>query len=231
MRRDAPREPALDDAPVYIVGLARSGKTALRRRLGEHPRLSLTRKTRLWSRYDGRFGDLASDAALARCLDRIVADPDVRRLGPDRERLVAEFRQGPSSYAHLFALLHRHHAARCGKPRWGEQWGPGDRYAERIFAAFPAARMIHLVGSLGSADARPSSAVGAVRDVRDAVAGVGSSWRATRNRARFGADRYLVVCDDASPTDPDAALREVYAFIGERPADVVASSVASGGFR
>ena len=208
------------DAPVYIVGPSGSGKTQLRRLLGTHPRLSLTRKTYLWSRYYGRFGDLGDDAALRRCLDRMLDDPDVDRLAPEPGRIIREFRSGPASYAHLFSLLHRHHAERAGKPRWGEQFGPGDRFAPQIFDGFPAARVVHMVPDARARSALISPAMRArIRTARSAA----------RNQVRFGDHRYLTIPSDAFASDPVGVLSVVCRFIGEDVPDGLVRLAASDG--
>lgn len=82
--------------PIYIGGLSYSGKTQLRLMLDSHPDLSLTRRTYMWPKFYGRFGDLRNEENLARCLDAMLASPGIRQLEPGRERIEREFRAGPS---------------------------------------------------------------------------------------------------------------------------------------
>ncbi|MEX0985652.1 MAG: sulfotransferase [Actinomycetota bacterium] len=199
--------------PVFIGGLAFSGKTPLRIALGLHPGISLTRKTHLWDRFTRRFGDLGRPENLERCLAVVSSDPGVARLEPDADALRRAFEQGPATYARLFGLLHEQHARRAGARRWGEQLGAIDRYADAIFEAFPEARMIHMI-----------------RDPRDRYEatphrGPGSlgwqtaMWRRSAERAErnFGTypGRYLVLRYEALAADPLGSLEEVATFIGE----------------
>lgn len=211
----------MNDAPVYIVGLSGTGKTALRRILGRHPRLSLSRKTAMWARFDGRFGDLATEGALDCCLDRMLADPAVRRLDPDRERIRAEFGEGPPTYANLFAVFHRQHAARVGKARWGEQFGPGDQCADRILGAFPSGRIVHLLRDAPIKGPRPRRRTSWVMD-RDIVDRRRSVRSAERNRARHGEERYLILRTASLVANPGGTIADICGFIGEQcPSELV----------
>jgi hypothetical protein len=204
------------DAPIFLGGLSHSGKTQLRMALDAHPELALTRRTDLWSRYFERFGDLARPRNFERCLATLMADERVTPLQPDEPRLRAEFREGRPSYARLFGMLHAHHAMRLGKRRWGEQLGFVERFADPIFASYPAAKMIHLVrdprsryeASIGDGRGRPG-AVG-----WDTARWVRSAELAQRNLERFPSG-YLVVRYESLSAQPVAILRQVCDFLGE----------------
>jgi hypothetical protein len=200
--------------PIFIGGLAHSGKTPVRIVLGAHPDISMTRRTHLWDRFFGRFGDLSEPLNLERCLETIAADPGAARLHPDPDRIRRELRSGPATYARLFDLLHRHHAERLGKRRWGDQLGGAERFADAIFAGYPSARMIHMIrhprvdadresrrrwGSLGWETAR----------------WLASARLAERNRRRYPG-RYRVVRFESLAAAPDDTLRDICAFLNER---------------
>jgi hypothetical protein len=212
--------------PIFIGGLSSSGKTPLRIVLSAHPDLSLTRKTYLWDRYYGRFGDLRDRRALDRCLRAIAADPSLASLQPDVEAVRRELAGGPPTYACLFGVLHRQAAARLGKRRWGEQLGFVERYADPIFADFPEARMIHMI-----------------RDPRDRMASLfrehrprpgqrgweTAKWRrsaelAARNQLHH-ADGYRVVAYEALVDDTEATVRTLCAFVGEEYVPGIADAV------
>ena len=201
------------ERPVFIGGASGSGKTQVRMVLGAHPDLAMTRRTRLWDRFHGRFGDLADPRNLDRCLRAIVADEGAAILAPDPARIRRELAAGPVTYARIFGLLHRHHAERLGRRRWGDQLGGVERFADPIFAEFPDARMIHMVR-----DARAD----ALRHGRGAWGGLG--WRtaewvasarvADRNRRRYPG-RYIVVRFETLVADPRATLERLCTEIGE----------------
>ena len=206
----------MSGGPVFIGGLAFSGKTPLRIALSAHPRLALTRHTAMWQRYHGRYGDLGVPENLDRCLSAMLDDPNIARLEPDRRRIEEEFRAGPRTYAHLFGLVHRHHAERLGKQRWGDQMGMLERHADLVLTAFPTAQMIHMIRDPRTWHAAAASAH------RQTIGRLGwetARWResadlAGRNARRYRG-RYHVVRYEALCSDPEATLREVVAFLAE----------------
>jgi hypothetical protein len=206
----------MSDGPVFIGGLAYSGKTPLRIALSAHPRLELTRRTAMWTRYDGRFGDLAVDANLERCLDTMLADPAIAALRPDRDEVRRAVHSGPATYARLFAAIHQQHAQRRGKPRWGDQLGMIERHARRVLSAFPTAQMIHMIR-----DPRSRYRAGGEhhRQLPGRLGWETARWRcsadlAVRN-ARTFPRRYHVLRYEQLCAAPEDTLREVCAFLGE----------------
>jgi hypothetical protein len=207
---------AVDAAPIFIGGLSGSGKTQLRIVLGAHPDISLTRRTRMWDRFHAGFGDLHEPANLDRCLSTMLRDPAVQQLAPDERRVRRELAQGPRTYARLFGLMHQHYAERAGKRRWGDQLGFVERFAAPIFAAFPSARMVHMVR-----DPRYRS----LPSGRRVLAGPKLGWEtamwlrsaelAFRNQ-RLYPDGYLIVCYEAFSARPVETAETVCSFIGER---------------
>lgn len=203
----------MNESPVFLTGLPRTGKTALRMALGAHPGLSMTRKTHLWASYYGRYGDLNDPASLERCLEAILGDPGVARLLPEPNRIRQEFANRKRTYPELFAVLHSQYARRLKKSRWGEQAAYLDQYADPIFFTWPEARMIHLVRHpsewIASGSQRRPGGVG-----RELAKWATSAELALSNRSRFG-DRYLIVHFESLLSDPVPTLQEVASFIGE----------------
>jgi hypothetical protein len=211
--------------PIFIGGLASSGKTQLRLVLGAHPEISMTRKTYLWRRYFGRFGDLGRRRNLERCLAALSRDDGVQSLAPDLDRILREFLVGPATYGRLFGLFHQHHAERHGKRRWGDQLGSVERFADPIFESFPKARMIQMIR-----DPRPAAAIVTGRRQRPGKVGWETAiWRrsaelAERNRLRYG-DRYRVVRYENLAAHPEATVRGVCDFLGEDFVDGMAQAL------
>lgn len=201
---------------IFIAGLSFSGKTPVRVALGAHPRLDMTRHTAMWGRFDRRFGDLRRPRNLDRCLAALVADEHVARLEPDRQRLRQEFVTGPATYARLYRLVHEHHAERVGKPRWGEQLGLLERYADVVLGDDPASQMVHMIRDPRSRYAAAS--VGRRRLVGDVgpetARWIRSARIARRHAARYP-DRYLVVRYETLLADPEATIRRILSFLGE----------------
>lgn len=206
----------MEPGPIFIGGLAYSGKTMLRLRLSAHPNIVLTRRAYMWPRFYGRYGDLGQSDNLERCLTAMLEHKDIQTLEPDPDRIRREFRQGPPTYARLFALFQAHYAQRVGKPRWGEQLGFIEQYADPIFAAFPAAKMIHMVR-----DPRDRYEISATR-CRQRPGKVGwdtARWLysvslAIRNQRRYPG-RYKIVRYETLVSRPEETLREICSFLDE----------------
>ena len=206
----------MSEGPVFIGGLAFSGKTPLRIALSAHSHLHLTRRTAMWSTYYERFGDLSDPANLHRCLSEMLSDPGVASLEPDRLDVERRFAAGPPTYARLVAAVHQQHAERQGKARWGDQMGMIEQYADRVLSSYPAARMIHMIRDPRE---RYRAAAHVHRQLPGKLGWETARWRhsaqlALRNRRRFP-ERYRVLRYERLCADPEAALREMCAFIGE----------------
>jgi hypothetical protein len=218
----------VNGGPIFLGGLAFTGKTPLRIALSAHPRLVLTRHTALWVRYHGRYGDLADARNLDRCLAAMASDPAVAVLALDRQRIEREFRAGPATYAHLLELVHRHHAERLGKQRWGEQVGRFEHHADQVLTAYAGAQMVHMVRDprtwLGAVTATRRHRPG--RLTREAARWRDSADLAVRNSRRYGS-RYLVVRYEALRGDPDPTLHAVAAFLGEDLHPAMISALAA----
>lgn len=199
--------------PIFLAGLAHSGKTPLRIALDAHSNISMTRRTYMWTRFYGRFGELTRPDALERCLDAMVRDRGIRELEPDVARVAREFAEGEQSYGRLFALFHAHHAERRGKVRWGDQLGMVEAFADPIFEAYPEATIIHMIR-----DPRRSGSSGGVSHIGRLGWATGrwltSAHLAERNRARYQ-DRYAVVRYETLAGDPEQTLRDILATLDE----------------
>jgi hypothetical protein len=206
----------MDKGPIFIGGPDRSGKTLLRLALSLHPQIGITKRTDLWTRFYGRYGDLERSDNFERCISAILAYKHIQVLQPDGRRLRSEFSQGEPTYARLFALIHEQYSERLGKPRWGDQSELVERYADPIFAAYPSAKIIHLV-----------------RDPLDRFSASKSRWKrgkgkvgvatarwveaadlALRNLQRYP-DQCMIVQYEALVMRPEVTLSEVCSFLGE----------------
>ncbi len=206
----------MDRGPIFIGGIDRSGKSFMRLMLAAHPNIAMTRRTNLWPRFYAQYGDLSRSENFERCLEAILRYKHVAFLQPDADRIRREFWQGPPTYARLFALLYEQYAEREGKPRWGDQTEPIERFADPIFAAYPEAKIIHLIRDprdhYEAARTRWSNGNG---KVGEAVARwLYSVGLAKRNQRKYP-DRYKVVRYETMVSHPEDTLREVCAFLGE----------------
>jgi hypothetical protein len=202
-------------APVFIAGPDRSGTTLMFALLASHPDVSMARRTNMWRYFHRRYGDLSDAANLDRCLEEMVRYKRMRHLHPDRDRIRREFLQGEPSYGRLFALFHVHHAERAGKRRWGDKSLHTEHYAERVFAEFPDARIVHMIRDPRDRYASVRKRYG--RDLSRVGAATGrwllSTRAGLRSRARHP-NRYLMVRYEDLARTPEATVRRVCAFIG-----------------
>jgi hypothetical protein len=204
----------VETAPIFIGGLSGTGKTQLRIVLGAHPDISLTRRTRLWDRFYARFGDLSEPPNLDRCLSAMLRDPGVQQLAPDERRVRRDLAEGPRTYARLFGLMHEHFAERAGKRRWGDQLGFIERFAAPIFAAFPSARMVHMVRDPRHRSRPSGRFVSGPKLGWETAMWVRSAELAIRNRLLYP-DRYLILSYEDFSADPAERAEAVCSFIGE----------------
>lgn len=209
------------DGAVFLGGLAHSGKTELRRCLDELPGFTWYRKTYLWPRHHGRYGDLSDPAARERCFEALRIEPEIATTGVDLDAAcAAALGSAPgASYSALFAEVHRRNA---GPGRWGIQVGGIEAFGPSIMRELPAARFVHLVR-----DPRHLLADSALVRLRAQIA----AWRtsadlALDNQGRWPA-RYLVLRYEDLMLRPVATVETVCAFVGA-PFTAAVQAVAAG---
>ena len=204
--------------PIYIGGLDRSGKTIMRGFLVSHPNIAIPPVgSNMETYFFRRFGDLGRPENLTRCLEAMLAYSHVRVLDPDPDRIRREFAEGPPTYARLFSLFLKNYAEQAGKPRWGAQTGLIERYADHLFAAYPATKIIHMVRDPRD---RYEASLGLWPNGRGRAGGATARWRysvqlAERNLAKYP-DGYKVVRYEDLVTRTEEILRDVCRFLRER---------------
>lgn len=205
------------DRPIYVGGLDRSGKTTMAAFLSSHPGISIPNVgSNMWTYFYRQYGDLRSDRNLDVCLDAMARYKHVVFLRPDIPRIREEFCVGDRTYAALFALFLQHFAESEGKPRWGAQTGLIERYAPRLFEAYPDLRIIHMVRDPRD---RYEASLALWPDGRGRAGGASARWNYSNNLAlrheRDYPDRYLVVRFEDLVSDTEVTVREVCSFVGE----------------
>jgi hypothetical protein len=205
------------DGPIFIGGLDRSGKTTMRAFLASHPRIAIPQVgSNMETYFLGRYGDLAVPENLDRCLDAMLHYKHVVFLRPDEDRIRRDFATGPATYERLFALFLQHFAEREGKPRWGAQTGLIESYADRLVAAHPGVRIIHMIRDPRD---RYEASLAKWPDGKGRAGGAVARWTysaslAERNGRRY-AGRYLVVRFEDMVREPEATVRRVCGFLHE----------------
>lgn len=218
--------------PIFVAGLERSGTSLIYSLLASHPNIAMTRRTNLWRYFHGRFGDLSHDDALEACLTTMRRYRRLMVIGTDFDRVRADLLAGERTYARLFALIEEQHAERLGKPRWGDKSLDTERHAADVLAAYPGARIIHMVR-----DPRDRFASSATRwEHRRGGVGAGTAeWlasvRLARTHAAHHPDQYLLLRYEDLVSEPGAVLRAVCRFVDEPWADEMFSMAGAPGFR
>lgn len=206
----------MDQKPIFIGGLDRTGKTLLRLALCLHPNILITRRTDLWVKYYNHFGDLSKQSNLENCINAMMDSKHIKALKIDLIRLRNDFSRQQRTYENLFSLINQQLLERENKSRWGDQSEGVERFADPIFEAYPSARIIHII-----------------RDPRDRYSaskqkwtkgkggvGVGtakwiySSKLALRNQKKYP-DNYKIIRYEEIVQDPSRAIEEVCDFLGE----------------
>ncbi len=217
--------------PIYVAGLERSGTSLMYALLTSHPNIAMTRRTNLWTHFYDQYGHLSEPDNFERCLYDMMRYKRLVLLKPDPDRLRTEFREGEPAYGRLFGLLEAQYAERVGKPRWGDKSLHTERYADPIFAAFPSAKILHII-----------------RDPRDRYASVLTRWKKNRGGAGAGAAMWLssvklaednaerypggykIVRYETLATHPEQTLQEICAFLDEEYTPVMLKMEESGSY-
>lgn len=201
--------------PIFIGGLERSGKTYMRMMLAEHPHLAFSHRSNMWTSYYNRYGDLNHPNNLKRCIADMLESKHIRNLILDIPRLKLDIETDSVSYGSLFALIHEQHAAKMGRIRWGDQTEFIERYADQIFAAYPNARIIHMLRD-------PRDRFEALQSKFNRRGGLGvatARWKisamlAKRNQSKYP-EQYKVIHYETLVTNPKTTLVETCEFLGE----------------
>ncbi|MEM2125332.1 MAG: sulfotransferase [Candidatus Methanosuratincola sp.] len=204
------------NGPVFIGGVERSGKTYMRLAISAHPNIFVQQRTGMWPAFYNRYGDLGQQENFERCLAAMLRSKHIRMLQPDPDRIRREFWQGAPTYPRLFALFHEHHLEKLGKPRWGDQTELIEQFADTIFTAYPAARMIHMIRDPRD---RYEAILRRKPQARGKAGKAISRWLysvklAGRNLERYP-DRYKIIRYEALVSHPEVTLRQVCDFLGE----------------
>lgn len=200
----------MSDAPIFIGGLFKSGTSLLRAMVGQHSAIASGLETYWfdvdWAAGLGRGGELLSQYVAERAG---YFDED-----PDRAQAMAAEAAGIEDF--LGRLLSAH-AARLGKRRWAEKTPGNVLHMDRILAHWPDARMLHIVRD-------PRDVFASLREAGkwDTVDAFASRWctflgtaEAHKRNLGLGPGNYLEVRYERLVLQPEEAMREVIAFLGE----------------
>jgi hypothetical protein len=217
-----PRFPA--EAPIFVVGVARSGTTLLAALLSGHPRLDAGPESRFFARL--RHLD---DAARARLIDgatwpgpavefvaslRNQGHPVVELFGltPDEVRTWLALR--PPSIAAMLESLTVQHAERHGKARWVEKTPRHLLEIPALRAAWPDAALVRIVRDPRDVALSLTAMPFAGGTLVSNIVRIDDDDRASRDA--FGDDpRATTLRYEDLVTEPERELRRLCEAVGE----------------
>jgi hypothetical protein len=206
---DTPMAPA-----PFVVGVPRSGTTALRLMLDAHSRLAIPPETGFVARFARRPWWWPSSLGRRRFVYLLTSAPQWRDFHLDAGALASAVESiQPFTPADGLRAFYRLYAARFGKTRWGDKtplYGPA---ADAIARLLPEARFIHIIrdGRDVALSLRPLW----FAPTRDLCA-LGRYWaQLIEDTRRAGArtPHFLELRYEDLMADPEPELRRVCAFI------------------
>ncbi len=206
-----------NNSPIFIGGLDRCGKTLLRALLVSHPHIAIPEiGSNYWTFYYKRYGDLAQEQNFERCLSDMQNYTHVSLLNPNMAQIRRDFWKGEPTYERLFALFNQQYAGQQGKPRWGDQTGLIERFADQVFAAYPGSKMLHLIRDPRD---RYEASIAKHPHGKGRIGGATARWllttrQASRNFACYP-DRYKIIQYETLVREPEHTLRDICAFLDE----------------
>jgi hypothetical protein len=194
-------------APIFIGGMFKSGTSLLRAMLGQHSAIASGLET-YW--FDWDWSARESDdmkvmyGRLAHFFDMSVAEV----TGMAIDSATAE---------EFLATLMTEVARRQGKPRWAEKTPGNVAHADRIWAAWPDAKIVHIIRD-------PRDVFASLVEARkwDSPDEFADRWASTIGRGlrlkgeiNPSAKSYLAIRYEDLIAAPEQTMRRVIEFIGE----------------
>jgi hypothetical protein len=200
------------ERPFFVVGCPRSGTTLLRVILDGHSRLSIPPESHFVVGLSGRR--LAGNVTVGDILDH----PQLQEWNLDgRAVRVAVERAHPNGYPELVRAVFDCYAGSQGKVRWGDKTPGYVSHIGRLLRLFPEAQFVHIIR-----DGREVSASLAEQTWGPRRSAVGAFWwrrkvaAGRRAGTRLPAGQYLELRLEDLIAEPEATVRRLCAFLGER---------------
>jgi hypothetical protein len=204
------------DAPIFIVGAARSGTTLMRNLLNRHPSIAICNETHFHHyvyKRRGAFGDLANPRNRERVIREYLALWRLWFVG-DRGALSEKLMREATTYQELFSGIARHDAELYGKERWGEKTPQHALFSQTLCDWYPGATLIHMIRD-------PRDVVASMQRMpfaADSVVQNAWKWREWNLAAQRCSDRpqYLEVRYETLVARPEQELRRICERLGEK---------------
>ncbi|MFV2064485.1 MAG: sulfotransferase [Chloroflexota bacterium] len=214
----------MTEAPVFVVGVARSGTTLLASMLSSHSRLDCGQESRFFARFR-HLGPQQQrrtlDAALwpGPATDFIASlrnqgRPIAGLFDLSIDDIGAWLTQHPPSLASMLESLTVLHAARAGKPRWVEKTPRHLLMTDTIRALWPEAAIVRIVRDPRDVALSLAGMPFAKESVVGNLVRVDHDDRASRERIESD-PRAMTLRYEDLVTEPERELRRICEFIGE----------------
>lgn len=206
-----------NNGPIFIGGLDRCGKTLLRAFLVSHPRIAIPEiGSNYWTFFYKRYGDLSNEENFEQCLADMQRYTHVTLINPDFGLIRREFKKAEPTYERLFALFNKQYADRLEKPRWGDQTGLVERFADQILSAYQGAKIIHM---LRDPRDRYEASIAKHPNGKGKIGGATARWLLTtriaqRNSKKYPS-QYRIVRYEQLVRDTENVLQELCEFLDE----------------
>lgn len=211
---------ANETAPIFLVGMERSGTSLIRAVLHKHSRIGIPVRGELqfFANWFDKYGDLSERENLETFAQAFFEKSKFRHLGIDPHAVLDRFKTTEPIYANFFTSVMREYASSHGKARWAEKSTSHIYHLPTILDLYPNAQYILIV-----------------RDPRDTYLSVKSApWRRDKSveprqwalhwhHAYLNAVRILLnhpgqfylYRHESFVGNPSAELKRVLEFLGE----------------
>jgi len=205
-------DPAVADAPFFIVGCVRSGTTLLRDLLRLHPRLDCPEETHFF-----RWGDPFGTPRYSQIYSQNQVLKNQRKIDGIDDTLFHQILAGASSRRELAeAYAHAFLRQSNGKRRWFDK-SPQNVYGMLLISAvFPNARFIHI--HRNPLNVAASLLAGRVMPVQPLTGAINYWFEAMAIVDQYKhawPDRVLEISYERFTENPMDGMRRILAFVGE----------------
>lgn len=204
-------------APLFIVGMPRSGTTLVSMLLNAHPEVAVTPETHYFTRFarvGERRGAFASAAGRRLLIGEMLKSKVFSAFGfteDEVEGILDGVEAAPlPGHRDVLAVIAGAYAKKNGKVQWGEKTPGHVLHLDRVLESFPEARVVNVVR-----DARDVSlSLGRVPWQKGNLLSHLSDWRrCTRAASRVAGDNVLTVRYEDVISSPHEAVERICAHV------------------
>lgn len=214
----------MSDAPIFIVGMPRSGTTLLLAMLSAHSQIAITPETQffgIWMRLYKHL-DIRKDNDFKLFWHSFTTGRHFTRLGLSPAGISKRIEEShEQSFRTLFAGVLQEYASSKGKPRWGEKSPRHFAHIQTITEWYPNAKVLYLIrdprAAVASAVRAPWGNPSVARQAQVWNKSI-ACYEEVQNDPRIRLVRY-----EELVSNPENVLRDICTFLGEEFEDQMLS--------